>query len=447
MRPAPESARRRRADALKVFEAGLRAADPRRCVSRAMSVEEGELLICGIPYALDRISRIIVLGAGKATPAMAAAVEEILGPRISAGAINTKYGHSLPLEHIATTECGHPLPDEAGVAGAARMFTLIEAPDRNDLVICLFSGGGSALLPAPAAGISLAEKQETTQALLACGAGIDEINAVRKHLSRAKGGLLARRAHPAQVVSLLLSDVIGDALDTIASGPTYPDSTSFADCMDILDRYGLRPKLPAAVRRRLEAGAGQEVEDTPKEGDPCFARSRNHLIGNNLLAIEAAVRRAAALGYHTLVLSSRIRGEAREVAAVHAAIAQEVSTSGRPVSPPACIISGGETTVTLRGRGKGGRNQELALAAAAPLENWRRITMLSGGTDGSDGPTGAAGAIVDGTTVERARRSGLSPAAFLADNDSYHFFKALDDLVITGPTLTNVMDLQIILVT
>lgn len=446
MRLPPGSARRR-ADALKIFEGGLRAADPRQCISRSMSVKEGELRICGIPYALDRISRIIVLGAGKATPAMAAAVEEILGPRISAGAINTKYGHSLPLEFIVTTECGHPLPDEAGVDGAARMFTLIEALGQNDLVICLLSGGGSALMPAPAAGISLAEKQETTQALLACGASIDEINPIRKHLSRAKGGLLARHANPAQVVSLLLSDVIGDPLDTIASGPTYPDSTSFADCMEILDRYGLRPKLPAAVRRRLEAGVGQEVEDTPKEGDPCFARSRNHLIGNNLLAIEAAVQCAGTLGYRPLVLSSRIQGEAREVAAVHAAIAQEVSTSGQPVSPPACIISGGETTVTLRGRGKGGRNQELALAAALPLENWQQITLLSGGTDGSDGPTEAAGAIVDGTTVKRARLLGLSPAAFLANNDSYHFFKALDDLVITGPTLTNVMDLQIIVVT
>ena len=443
--PAVESAGRR-ADALKIFEAALGAADPGRCISRALSLQAGELRICGISLPLERVSRIVVVGAGKATPAMAAAVEEILGPRVSAGAVNTKYGHALPLDRIATTECGHPLPDEAGVAGAGRMFSLLRGMDENALVICLFSGGGSALMPAPAAGISLAEKQETTQALLACGADIDEINAVRKHLSRAKGGLLARLAHPARVVSLLLSDVIGDPVDTIASGPTCPDSTTFAGCLEILDRYGLRPRLPAAVRRRLEAGAREQIAETPKEGDPCFARSSNHLVGNNLLAVEAAVQTAAALGYNPLVLSSRIRGEAREVAAVLAAVAQEVSTSGRPVSPPACIIGGGETTVTLRGRGKGGRSQELALAAAAPLEGWPRITLLSAGTDGSDGPTGAAGAIVDGASAERARGLGISPAACLADNDSYHFFRALDDLVITGPTRTNVMDLQIILV-
>ena len=435
----------RRADALNIFESALKAADPGQCISRALSLQDGELRICGSSYALERISRLIVVGAGKATPAMASAVEGILGARISAGAVNTKYGHALPLDHIATTECGHPFPDEAGVAGSERMLSLIQGLDENALVIGLFSGGGSALMPAPAEGISLAEKQEATRALLACGATIDEINTIRKHLSRAKGGLLARRATPARIVSLLLSDVVGDPLDTIASGPTCPDSTSFGDCLDILDRYRLRPMLPAAVLRRLEAGARNEVEDTPKVGDSCFARSRNHLIGNNLLAIESAVRTARALGYNTLVLSTRIQGEAREVAAVHAAIAQEVTTSSQPVPPPACVISGGETTVTLSGRGKGGRSQELALAAALRLENWERITLLSAGTDGSDGPTDAAGAIVDGTTADRARQLGLSPAAYLADNDSYHFFKALGDLVITGPTNTNVMDLQIIL--
>jgi len=409
-------------------------------------VENGHLCIYDARYPLDRISRLIVVGAGKATPAMAAAAEEILGDHITAGAINTKYEHTVPLARIATTECAHPVPDEAGVAGTEKILSLLQDVDGDTLVLCLFSGGGSALLPAPAEGLSLADKQETTQQLLACGATIDEINAVRKHLSRVKGGLLARQAQPARLVTLALSDVIGDPLDTIASGPTYPDSTTFVYCLELVDRYGLRQRLPAAVRQRLEAGARDDLPETPKTDDPCFSRAATHVIGNNALAIAAARDRACELGYQALVLSTRIQGEAREVAAVFAAVAQEVCSADRPVSRPACIIGGGETTVTLRGNGKGGRNQELALAAAVRLDGWEGVTLLSGGTDGTDGPTDAAGAVVDGQTLSRSRHLGLSASDFLARNDSYHFFAALDDLVITGATSTNVMDLQIILV-
>lgn len=444
--PLPKNAALRRTHARDIFAAGLRAADPRQCIHRVLLLEDGVLRIGASSYPLDRISRLLVIGAGKATPAMAAAVEEILGDRISAGAINTKYAHSLPLTRIATIECSHPVPDQAGVDGTIKIRSLLADLDDETLVICLLSGGGSALLPAPADGLTLADKQATTQHLLSCGATIDEVNAVRKHLSAVKGGLLARSAQPATLVTLALSDVIGDPLDTIASGPTYPDSTTFADCLEIVDRYGLRSRLPAAVRQRLEAGGRGDLPDTPKEGDPCFVRTSTYVIGNNALAIAAARDKSRQLGYTPLVLSTRIQGEARDVAAVLVAIGQEVRTADRPVPRPACVICGGETTVTLRGKGKGGRNQELALAAALRLDGWDGITLLSGGTDGTDGPTDAAGASVDTHTLSRARQAGLNAPDFLTRNDSYHFFQALDDLLITGATNTNVMDLQILLV-
>lgn len=436
----------RRADALAIFRAALRAADPQGAVRKALSLEGEHLTVLGQTYPLKAGARLVVLGAGKATPAMALAAEAALGARISAGAINTKYGHTLPLSRITTAECGHPLPDQAGVAGTEQMLALLQGLGPEDLVLCLFSGGGSALMPAPAPGLSLEDKQATTQALLACGAPIEEINAFRKHLSKVKGGQLARLASPARVVSLLISDVIGDRLDTIASGPTHPDSTTFADCLALVEQYQLQARLPATVCRHLEAGAAGQHPETPKAGDPCFARTRTEVVGSNALAIAAAAAEARTLGYQTLVLSSRIAGETREVAGMHAAIAQEIGATGQPLAPPACIISGGETTVTLRGQGKGGRNQEFALAAALQLDGWEQVTCLSGGTDGTDGPTDAAGAIADGHTLERARRRGLSAAASLRENDAYPFFDALGDLLRTGPTGTNVMDLRLFLV-
>lgn len=436
----------RREHAHAIFAAGLAAAEPGLCVHRALAVEGG-VLRCGTHrLPLDAISCLRIVGAGKAAAAMALAAEQILGDRIEAGAINTKYGHALPLKRIETFECGHPVPDEAGVAGTQRQLELLEGLDSNALVLCLFSGGGSALLPSPANGLSLAEKQETTRLLLACGATIDEINALRKHLSAVKGGLLARAAAPAQILSLILSDVIGDPLDTIASGPTFPDSTTFAYCLELVDRYNLRAQLPQQVRQRLEDGVQGCIPETPKADDPCFAVAESIIVGNSSLAIDAATRKARALGYEVLALTTRLQGEAREAAITLTSIAQEIASTDRPISRPACIITGGETTVTLRGDGKGGRNQELALAAAVHLDDWPAITLLSGGTDGTDGPTDAAGALVDGQTLARAQAQGLNARDFLARNDSYHFFHALDDLVITGPTGTNVMDLQILLV-
>ena len=435
----------RRAHARAIFDAGVAAADPGRCVHQALAVT-GDALRCGpLRFPLDTISSLRLVGAGKATAAMAAAAEAILGDRIEYGAINTKYGHALPLARVETFEAGHPVPDEAGVAGARRQLELLTDLAPDALVLGLFSGGGSALLPAPAEGLTLAEKQETTRLLLACGATIDEINALRKHLSAIKGGLLARAAAPARVVALMLSDVIGDPLDTIASGPTHPDTTTFDDCLAIVDRYDLRDQLPSPVRQHLEAGARGEQPETPKPGDPCFARAESLVIGNSRLAIDAAAHKASALGYKVLVLTSRLQGEARQAAAALVSIAQETAETNRPIARPACLIAGGETTVTLRNNGKGGRNQELALAAALQLEGWP-ATLLSGGTDGTDGPTDAAGALADGQTLSRARAQGLDARAFLDRHDSYPFFAALDDLVITGPTGTNVMDLQIVLI-
>ncbi len=439
----------RRRDALTIFQSAVDAADPERCVHAAVQLDDDELHVAGAdsPYDLSTFSRICIVGAGKATPAMAAAVEDILGDRIAVGAINTKYGHAdSRLRRISTTECGHPIPDEAGVEGTAEMVQLLKDSDEDSLVICLFSGGGSALMPAPVEGISLAEKQETTQQLLACGATIDEINTIRKHLSLVKGGRTARLAAPATAISLVISDVIGDRLDTIASGPLYPDQTTYGDCLEIFTRFGLLERLPPKVLDYMKAGDRGDEPETAGPDDPSFARCANYVVGNISLSIDAARRSAAELGYEPLILSSRIAGETREVAAVHTAIAQEAVESGRPAGAPACIISGGETTVTLKGSGKGGRNQEFALAAAIELDGWDGITGLSGGTDGTDGPTDAAGAISDGGTVARAAALGMDAAGYLDDNDSYHFFSALDDLVITGPTGTNVMDLRLFLI-
>lgn len=446
MRRPEEVAARHRGDALAILRAAIAAVEPGELVGRALSLQ-GTGLVAGdhrLPLAHD--SRIVVVGAGKATPAMAAAAEAVLGPRLTAGSINTKHGHRLSLATIRTVECGHPLPDDAGVEGTRRMLRLVDGLGPDDVVLCLFSGGGSALMPAPANGIRLEEKVAVTDALLRCGATIDELNAVRKHLSEVKGGQLARRAAPARVVSLMISDVIGDPVHTIASGPTCADPTTFEDCLRLVDRYRLRPALPASVVARFERGAAGHLPETPGAEDPSVQAALNLVIGNNSLALDAAREEAVHRGYRTLVLSTRIAGETREAAGFHAAIAAEIVLSGQPVPYPACLISGGETTVTLRGGGKGGRNQEFALAAALGLEGTTGITVMSAGTDGTDGPTDAAGAIADGTTLARAAAAGLSAGDHLERNDSYPFFEALGDLIVTGPTGTNVMDLRLMLV-
>ena len=436
-----------RSDIRAIFDAGLQAADPGEAVRRAVRLEGERLEVDGRKYNLNDFDRILVVGAGKAAASMAAALEGVLKTRITKGVITTKYGYGTPLKGIFVTEAGHPIPDEAGVFGSRRILDLLDGAGEQDLVLCVISGGGSALLPLPVDGISLTDKQKTTQALLDCGADIHQINTIRKHISGIKGGRLAEAAFPATLVTLVLSDVVGDDLDVIASGPTVPDRSTFADCMKIVEQYDLSEKFPLSVMTHLREGAAGRRPETPKPSEPVFEKTYVRIIGSAALSLFAAREKAKNLGYNATILSSFIEGETRDVAKVHAAIAREIRTSGNPISAPACVISGGETTVTIRGDGLGGRNTEFVLAAAAEIEGMDGITFLSGGTDGTDGPTDAAGAMADGSTVERAREKGFNAARSLANNDSYHFFEATGDLLMTGPTMTNVMDLRIFLVT
>jgi len=426
-----------------IFRAGIEAVDPGEAVARAVKRQGDTLLVAGEPYLLKDYERVFVIGAGKAGAPMALAMERILGDRLSGGTITVKYGHTAPLRKVEVQEAGHPIPDEEGIKGAERISGIAGEAGERDLVFCVISGGGSALLVSPAEGIGLKEKQAATAELLACGASIEEMNAVRKHLSKVKGGQLARLCRPATVVTLILSDVVGDPLDVIASGPTVPDSSTFGDCLEIVGRYGLSGRLPKPVMRRLEQGASGTLPETPKQGERVFERVRNEIVGNSFSAVLAAGRRAESLGYTPLILSTRIEGETREVARVHAAIFREAVASGFPVARPACILSGGETTVTLKGKGKGGRNQEFSLAVALHIRGEDRIFFLSAGTDGTDGPTDAAGAFADGTSVDRGRALNMEAGRHLDENDSYPFFEALGDLLVTGPTNTNVMDLRI----
>ena len=446
MTPQTDQAEPIRQHALEIFQAALKAVDPVEAIFRYVQLTDDVLQVGEHRFALKDYDRILVVGAGKAGAPMARALEELLGDRIADGVIVVKEGHGLPLAHVRIHEASHPVPDERGIKGAEEILALVKDAGERDLVLCLMSGGGSALLVAPADGVTLKDKQEVTRLLLACGADIHEINSIRKHLSRAKGGGLARFAYPATVVSLILSDVIGDDLNVIASGPAVPDTSSFDDTRQILDKYDIWNQVPPSVRSRIERGLKGEIEDTPKAGDAVFKRCYSKLVGTNIQALKAAESKADKLGYGTLILSSTVEGEAREVAKVLTAIAREVRDSGNPVAAPACILCGGETTVTIRGDGKGGRNQELALAAALAIDGLGNIVVLAGGTDGNDGPTDAAGAIVDGHTLARARTEGLNPFDYLSRNDSYHFFQPLEDLVITGPTRTNVMDVYMVIV-
>jgi len=425
-------------DALRIFHAALKAAAPSEAVLRHVNLARNLLTAGRKRYRLNAYRNVYVIGAGKASAQMAQPIERLLGKRIAQGLINVKHGHTAPLRWIELNECGHPIPDGNGELGARRIAEIASQAGQDDLVVCLISGGASALLPLPAPPVTLEQKQETTRLLLHCGANIHELNCVRKHISAVKGGQLAQLAWPATVLTLILSDVIGDDLDVIGSGPTVPDRSTFADARAILSKYGIAAKVPAVVRERLS----ENSSETPKPGDKIFEHVQNLIVGSNRLAVDAAAQKARALGYHTLVLSTFIEGETRDVARVHAAIAREIRASGRPVKPPACVISGGETTVTIRGNGRGGRNQEFALAAALDIAGLKDVVILSAGTDGTDGPTDAAGAIADGTTIARA---GLDASAYLANNDSYRFFENLGDLIKTGPTGTNVADVRILL--
>jgi hydroxypyruvate reductase len=434
-----------------LFMKALSAVDPYRILKETIRIEKDRLLVRMEEKPekildLKAFDKIFLVGTGKASNSMAQAVEEIFGDRLSKGVITAKYGHLLSLKRTKIIEAGHPIPDRNGYEGAKRIQRLLKESGSKDLVIFLLSGGGSALLPFPADGIELNEKQEVTQLLLDCGADIKEINTIRKHISRMKGGWLAKWAFPSTLIGFILSDVVGDQLDVIGSGPTVPDPSTFEEAWEILEKYDLLNEIAPSIQKHLRLGKEGKVEETPKPGDVVFERVYNSLIGSNILALREAEKEATSLGLNTLILSSSIVGETREAARFHTAIAKEVISSGNPIPRPACILSGGETTVTIRGNGLGGRNQEFALAGALEISGIEKVVLLSGGTDGTDGPTDATGAVADHTTVLRAKSMGLDPKANLKNNDAYPFFQKLGDLLITGPTHTNVMDVRIILV-
>jgi glycerate 2-kinase len=413
-----------RSHASTIFRAALRAADPRQAVLAHVKIDGPALVIGNRRYRLSDFDRIRVIGAGKASARMAQALERLLGKRIAGGWINVPAGTVLHLRRIMLHEAGHPIPDQRGLEGARRIAEIARDSGRRDLLICVISGGASALMPLPAPGITLARKKEITRRLLASGANIQEINTVRKHMSAIKGGHLAALAQPATMIALILSDVIGNDLSAIGSGPTAPDSTTCADAAEVLRRYGI---------------SSPQLTETPKGP----SRAQNLIVGSNRQSIDAAARKARQLGYRPIVLSTTIDGETRDIARMHAALVREAIARGHR---RICFLSGGETTVTIRGKGLGGRNQEFVLAAAIALEKTSGVTIFSAGTDGIDGPTDAAGAVADSSTLLRACALRLDPRLFLDDNDSYHFFERLDGLVKTGPTGTNVMDVRILLI-
>lgn len=440
-----------RARALDIFSATLDVAHPHHLIQEALTLKGTTLEVRGldgraITLDLAYLRRVVAVGAGKATAPMARALEEILEGRLEGGIISVKYGHGLDLERVTVVEAGHPIPDAAGLAATADICTLLDGLGADDLAIVLISGGGSALLDAYPEGITLEDAQRTFDALLACGAPIHEMNVVRKHISSVKGGRLARLALPAKVVTLVLSDVIGDPLPSIASGPTVPDPSTFADAVGILERYSVLDLVPEGVRTYLKRGAAGEEPETPKPGDPEWEQCHTLLIGNNQRALDAAAQRASTLGLRPHVLGAAIQGEAAEVGRDLVEEALRAVGDTAPGDPPLCLVGGGETTVTLAGpHGKGGRNQEMAASAARTLEGRKGIVLLAAGTDGNDGPTDAAGGLVDGGTAARARAAGHDLATALEGHATYDALDAAGDLVRTGPTMTNVMDIVLII--
>jgi glycerate-2-kinase len=413
-----------------------------------VKVRRNALTVGTLSLKLSEFRRVLVIGGGKASAGMALEIERILDGWITGGSVNIPaYTKPWPKsKKINFNPASHPIPGETGVRGVKSMLRLVRQPSEEDLVICLISGGGSALMPLPSTGLTLSDKQKTTNLLLKSGAKIDEINAVRKHLSDFKGGRLAEKLYPATVLSLIISDVVGDKLESVASGPTVPDDTTYADAYTILQEHGLWRTVPSSVRKRIQKGKESKVPETPKRSSRIFKRVHNVLVGTNKASCQAAAEVLEKRGYHSMILSTRLQGESREVGRVLAGICIGIRENQLPVAPPAAVVAGGETTVTVHGKGRGGRNQELVLSAALSIRGNPAILVSSIGTDGVDGPTDAAGAVADGNTVGRALRSHMDPDSYLRENNSYPFFERLNDLVITGPTGTNVNDILIAIV-
>ncbi|HJR76876.1 MAG TPA: glycerate kinase [Nitrospiraceae bacterium] len=428
----------------RLFKAALEAVDPYRAVLRDTRMRRGALLVGPHRYRLSKYRRIVVIGAGKASARMAQGLEHVLGPKIDGGLVVVKYGHRLPTRTVRVVEAAHPVPDRAGLEAGRQLLDLAGTLTGGDLLIVLLSGGASSLLPVPAPGLSLEDKQATTQLLLRSGATIQEVNTVRKHVSSFKGGRLAA-ATKASVVTLVLSDVIGDDLGSIGSGPTAPDDTTFGEAWAIVRRYRLDAAIPRAVRRHLLQGMHGRREETPTSGSTVFARVRHHVIGSNRVALEAASKAAVRSGLCTMVASSTLTGEAREVAKVFGAVSREIAHYGRPMRRPCCFLAGGELTVTVSGHGRGGRAQEFSLAAVPEIAGLKRVWIAGFATDGSDGPTDVAGAVVGGDTAARSMRHKVDPARALLGNDAYTFFDRAGGHIKTGPTGTNVNDLYFLL--
>lgn len=428
------------------FEAAVHSADPEEAVHASLRIKDDVLKVGDVDYFLARFRRVFVIGAGKASARMARALERILGPRLSGGMVITTRGQASRAGGVLVREGSHPLPDHDSLTATEELLEFVSDFDERDLVLCVISGGGSALLTRPVEGVSITDLERANHVMLESGMDINEINMVRKRLSVVKGGGLARMVHPATLVSLILSDVVGDKLETIASGPTVRDRATADEAIEALERHGVLDRMPEHVLKGMSAPARHPLLDGGAGDDEVFARVQNIIIGSNRIAVEAAAARAKRLGMSVMVLTSSLTGESREAAKFFGALAREVRRHGSPLEPPACLIAGGETTVTKRGEGKGGRCQEMALAVALELHDVPGAVFLAAGTDGVDGPTDAAGAIADSNTLKRALPAGLDPRKFLDENDSHSFFQNLDDLVKTGPTGTNVMDIHVLLV-
>ena len=428
----------------QLLEAGLEAGNPERAVKRAVKVKGNSLWVGKRRFDIPAYKNLATVGAGKASARMALALERLLGDKLDRGVVVTKDGHACRTRTITIREASHPVPDRRGQRGAGEILDLVRSLGPQDLLFVLISGGASSLLPAPAKGLSLADKQKVTDHLLRCGAGIQEINAVRKHLSAIKGGQLAASTQ-ATIISLILSDVLGDDLATIGSGPVTPDPTTYGQAKQILTTYDIWDQVPREVRNYISKGLSGTIAETPKPGSRHLKRVHPTIIGNNAMAVAAISRTAKTLGLRPLVLTTTLTGEAREIAKTLGAIGREIHSSDRPVRRPACIIMGGEPTVRVTGTGQGGRAQELALSAANEIAGLPNIWVAAFGTDGTDGPTEAAGAVVDGQTAGRARRIGVDPYGALSHNDSYNFFREVGGHIITGATGTNINDICLLL--
>jgi glycerate 2-kinase len=433
-----------REKATEIFLAGVESVKPGNLINRYVSISNNILQIEEISFNLATLKNIYIVGAGKASASMAQAIESILGSRITAGHIVTKYEHSVPLKFIQITEAGHPVPDESGIKGTEKIMSIVNKAEKDDLVICLISGGGSALLADVPEGCTLNDLKMVSSILLRIGANITEMNCIRKHLSKVKGGLLAKAASPAKVVSLILSDVIGDPLDVIASGPTAPDPTTFADAIAIIRKYNIENEIPEQIIRVLQEGFENKRQETLKNDDKILLNTNNLIVGTNRLSLKTAKEKAESLGYESEIITNKLDGDVTDVADYIFKLARRAKEEN--VSKKICLLFAGEPTVNVKGTGSGGRNQHLALIAARYLKDLPGITILSGGTDGTDGPTDATGAVADSNTSENSKKLQMDIEHYINNCDSYNFFKIEGGLIVTGPTQTNVGDLMVALI-